>query len=177
MSRGERSNTSHSATEKCPSDKMERWNAADSVRPLGDARSYQPVTRRSPHAMATSVLQCAASLGAARARSVGSRRVAPAPLSSSTRSRSVAVPPSRPVRFVRAAATANDPKPPAKKDGAKKGPGGKAKKDDEDGENLLPESAPKAPFANNTIAFNRGSKAKLSEDDKKAEGEKTASKQ
>ena len=36
------------------------------------------------------------------------------------------------------------------------------KKDDEDGENLLPESAPKAPFANNTIAFNRGSKAKLS---------------
>ena len=61
--------------------------------------------------------------------------------------------------------------------GMRWGEGTWQKKDDEDGENLLPESAPKAPFANNAIAFNRGSKAKLSEDDKKAEGEKTASKQ
>ena len=61
--------------------------------------------------------------------------------------------------------------------GMRWGEGTWQKKDDEDGENLLPESAPKAPFANNTIAFNRGSKARLSEDDKKAEGEKTASKQ
>jgi phenylpropionate dioxygenase-like ring-hydroxylating dioxygenase large terminal subunit/2-polyprenyl-3-methyl-5-hydroxy-6-metoxy-1,4-benzoquinol methylase len=61
--------------------------------------------------------------------------------------------------------------------GMRWGEGTWQKKDDEDGENLLPESAPKAPFANNAIAFNRGSKARLSEDDKKAEGEKTASKQ
>ena len=44
------------------------------------------------------------------------------------------------MRFVRAAATANDPKPPAKKDGAKKGPGGKAKKDDEDGDSKRTEA-------------------------------------
>jgi hypothetical protein len=44
------------------------------------------------------------------------------------------------VRLVRAAATANDPKPPAKKDGAKKGPGGKAKKDDEDGDSKRTEA-------------------------------------
>ena len=61
--------------------------------------------------------------------------------------------------------------------GVRWGEGTWQKKDDEDGENLLPESAPKAPFANNAIAFNRKSKAGLSEDDKKAEGEKTASKQ
>ena len=41
---------------------------------------------------------------------------------------------------MRAAATANDPKPPAKKDGAKKGPGGKAKKDDEDGDSKRTEA-------------------------------------
>lgn len=61
--------------------------------------------------------------------------------------------------------------------GVRWGEGTWQKKDDEDGENLLPESAPKAPFANNAIAFNRKSKVGLSEDDKKAEGEKTASKQ
>ena len=44
------------------------------------------------------------------------------------------------MRFVRAAATANDPKPPAKKDGAKKGPGGKAKKDDDDGDSKRTEA-------------------------------------
>ena len=61
--------------------------------------------------------------------------------------------------------------------GVRWGEGTWRKKDDEDGENLLAESAPKALFANNAIAFNRRSEAGLSEDDEKAEGEKTASKQ
>ena len=86
--------------------------------------------------MATSVLQCAAALGVSRARAVGSRRVSPAsPLRRETRSRSGAISASRPVRLVRAAATANDPKPPAKTkagDAGKKGAG--KKDDDKDGE-------------------------------------------